>query len=305
MPDDPNWPRASEWLAGNHLPDPLASLAVIGVPTRLASLSGGRFDLAPDAIRQALRRFSTFDGRTDVRAVRVYDEGDLDVAERPMDEDVREDHLEGAMEQRVHETAWALLGGDNSITWAAAHTAQRIHEPLGLITLDAHHDLRATTEGISNGSPIRALLEDESVRGPNVYQVGIQAFANSRAYATDAQDEGIHVSTVDDVRARGINAVMSEALEDLSERCDAVYVDLDVDVLDRAFAPASPGSRPGGLMPWELHRAAFLAGAHPKVRAIDIVEVDPERDVADVTVMNAARCLLSFAAGLASRRPEA
>ena len=300
MTDDPNWPRASAWLAGDHMPDPVATLAVLGIPIRLGSISGGRFDLAPPAVREALRRFSTFDAARDVRAVRVIDDGDLDVAGMIVDDHARKGWIEGGMEARNDGDAWLLLGGDNSITWAAAYTVQRIYEPLGVITLDAHHDLRDTEKGISNGSPIRALLDD-GIEGDNIWQLGIQPFANSPAYAAVAREHGIHVVTADDVRARTIAACMTEALDDLAGRVDAIYVDLDVDVLDRTFAPACPGARPGGLMPHELFEAARLAGAHPMVRAADIVEVDPTRDVADVTVLAAARCLLSFAAGLASR----
>jgi arginase family enzyme len=116
-----------------------------------------------------------------------------------------------------------------------------------------------------------------------------------------ANDAGITVITADTARTRGVDAVVAGALEHLAERADAIYVDVDLDVLDRAFAPACPGSRPGGLHPSDLRRAARTAGGHPRVRAMDIVEVDPTRDVADVTVLTAASCLLSFAAGLAAR----
>ena len=72
-------------------------------------------------------------------------------------------------------------------------------------------------------------------------------------------------------------------------------------VLDRAYAPACPGARPGGLQPWEVRRAAWLCGRHPKVKALDLVEVDPTQDVADVTVLTTGACLLSFAAGVVKR----
>jgi formimidoylglutamase len=214
----------------------------------------------------------------------------------------------GVLDLLLDDADIAILGGDNSITRPAVHGLARAlaqgqeatPDRVGLITLDAHHDLRDTSQGLNNGNPVRALLED-GLSGNNVWQIGIQPFANSPAYAAVAREHGIHVVTVDDVRTRGIGSAMAEALDDVAGRVDAIYVDLDVDVLDRAFAPACPGARPGGLMPAELFEAARLAGAHPKVRAVDIVEVDPERDVADVTVLAAARCLLSFASGLATR----
>ena len=90
---------------------------------------------------------------------------------------------------------------------------------------------------------------------------------------------------------RGIENVTAEALTQLSNSADFIYVDFDLDVLDRTFAPAASGSRPGGLAPWELRRAARICGLHPRVRAIDLVEIDPTRDVADATLA-AAACLL-------------
>ncbi|HVM12417.1 MAG TPA: agmatinase family protein [Actinomycetota bacterium] len=300
MTDDPNWPRSSAWLSGDRDRARTAAIAVLGVPIRRGSISGGRFDLAPGAVRSALGRFSTWDGERDLGAVRAVDLGDLDVASQTVEE--ARHTIERSIGEAPGRAPLVLLGGDNSITWAAASALSAEGGPVGLITLDAHHDLRGTDHGISNGAPVRALLEDGTIAGGNVWQIGIQPFANSPAYAAVATDHGIHVTRPEEVRARGIGSVMDDALADLDARCDVIYVDLDVDVLDRAFAPACPGARPGGLLPWEVHEAARLAGAHPKVRAMDLVEIDPERDVADVTVLNAARCLLGFAAGVATRK---
>jgi len=91
--------------------------------------------------------------------------------------------------------------------------------------------------------------------------------------------------------------VIAAALDQLARSADAIYVDFDIDVLDRAFAPAAPGSRPGGITPAELRTAARLCGANPKVLIADLVEIDPERDVAGGTVSAACMCLLAFASG--------
>jgi formiminoglutamase len=301
MADDPKWPRASAWLAGDHLPDPVGSLAVLGAPLHLGSISPGRCDLAPEAIRKALERYSTSDPEAgiDVRSIAVSDLGDLDLAGSPPGEalaplcDAVRSALAGA-------DVLALLGGDNSVTRPGCHGAADSLDRVGLLTLDAHHDLRDLDEGLSNGNPVRALLED-GLPGANIVQIGIASFANSPAYAQVARDSGITSITIEGVRARGIDTAAREALDYLAERVDVLYVDLDVDVLDRAFAPGAPGSRPGGLMPWELFRAARICGQHPKVRVIDLVEVDPVTDIADATVLGAARCLLSFASGMAIR----
>ena len=296
---DPNWPRASDWLAGEHAPGPARRLQILGAPVRLGSLSGGRFDLTPRAIRAALDRFSTFDGEVDVRAVSVRDGGDLAVADRSPEDAL--DEIAGAVGGSLpHSDAVVLLGGDNSITRPAVRGLGPDLDRVGLVTIDAHHDLRDTEGGLSNGNPVRALLED-GLPGSNVVQLGIQAFGNSEAYAAVARDAGIAVRTVDELRRSGLASSLRAALDELRARVDAIHVDLDLDVLDRAFAPACPGSRPGGLYPSEVLGAASVAGEHPAVRSLDIVEVDPERDVAEATVLTAAACVLRFGSGLARR----
>jgi formiminoglutamase len=297
--DDPNWPRADAWLQGDQHDHPVARLAVVGAPVRRGSISGGRFDLAPGAIRGALHRFSTHDGRSDLRRVAARDEGDLRLADATPEEAGPE--VAGAVGGSLPSyDAVVLLGGDNSITASAVRGLPAPLERCGLMTLDAHHDVRDTGTGLTNGNPVRALL-DAGLPGHHVVQVGIQPFANSPVYAAAAAESGINVITAVDARSRGIDRAVSEALHQLASRVEAIYVDLDVDVLDRAFAPACPGSRPGGLFPAEIQAAARVAGSHPNVRALDIVEVDPAADVADITVLSAASFLLSFASGLASR----
>jgi formiminoglutamase len=300
MPRDPNWPRAGEWLAGNHEPDAARTLVVVGAPLHAGSLTPGRCDLAPGAVRDALARYSTFDidAGVDLRGVAAKDAGDLDLADAAPEQALVP--LAGAVGGSLDTAdAVAVLGGDNSVTRPALRGLGHLGR-VGLLTLDAHLDLRDTTDGLSNGNPIRALLED-GLPGGHVTQVGIQGFANSAEYARVASEAGITVITAETARSQGVETVVAGALASLAERADAIYVDLDLDVLDRAHAPACPGSRPGGLLPADLRRAARLAGAHPKVRVVDIVEVDPTMDVADATVLMAASCLLSFAAGLAAR----
>jgi formiminoglutamase len=298
---DPNWPRASDWLAGDHDPEPVGRLAVLGVPLRLGSISGGRFDLAPNAIRRALARYSTWYGGMDddVRSVAAADLGDVQVAQlRP--EEAKEPLQAAVSVAATQSDAVVILGGDNSLTRPAVHGLDAPLDRIGLLTLDAHLDFRDLEAGLNNGNPIRALLED-GLPGGNVAQIGIQEFANSRRYLRDVSDAGITWVPADEVGAMGIVHAVQGELDDLAGKVDAIYVDLDLDVLDRAFAPACPGARPGGLQSWEVIRAARLFGKHPTVRAMDLVEVDPERDVADATVLTAAACLLSFAAGLAER----
>ena len=297
---DLNWPRASAWLAGETLSDPFGRLAVIGAPVACGSITPGRCDLAPAAIRKALERFSTYDldsGR-DVRALGAQDLGDLDVAGLPLEEALApiRDAVATALKSAE---AVALLGGDNSITRPGCHGLGDVAR-CGLLTLDAHLDLRDLEGGLSNGNAVRALLRD-GLPGSHIVEIGVQAFANSGAYAMVARRAGIRVIGARPGLERGIGCVIEEALLHLERETDCIYVDLDLDVLDRTYAPATPGSRPGGLAPYHIRQAARLCGEHPKVRVLDLVEIDPTRDIADATVMAAAACLLEFASGVLKR----
>lgn len=290
--NDPQWPRAGAWLRGEFPAGTLGHLAVIGAPACRGSITPGRADLAPVAIRSALDRFSTFDIDQGVNLLdlNIADLGDIDVAAlAPAD---AFDPLRRGIAAAIPKgDALVVLGGDNSITYPGVKALGAC----GLVTFDAHLDLRGLEGGLTNGNPIRALIEG-GFRGDHIVQIGIQGFANSEAYAAFAADAGIRVITADSVRLHGIESVVREVLDSFTT--EHIYVDLDLDVLDRAFAPATPGSRPGGLTPWELRTAARLCGESARVRVLDIVEMDPERDIAGQTALAAAACLLSFASGV-------
>lgn len=299
--DDPYWPRASAWLAGEFASSLERNLAVIGAPLRLGSITPGRCDLAPAAIRAILRKFSCYDieSDADLRSIEVHDLGDLALADlKP--EDAFEPLRDAVCGALAGAEAVVVIGGDNAVTRPGVHGLADSLGKCGLITLDAHFDLRDLSNGLTNGNPVRALLAD-GLPGENIVQIGIQPFANSQAYAQVANEAGITVVTMSQIRAHGVERLLTESLDDLSGRVEHIYVDLDIDSLDRIFAPATPGSRPGGLTPYELRRVAWLCGAHPLVRAIDLVEVDPAQDIADATVLATASCLLSFASGLLAR----
>ena len=300
MTDDPNWPRASGWLRRTHAGSG-GPLAILGAPLRLGSITPGRCDLAPEAIRAALAKFSTYDfeSRRDLQELDAVDLGDVPVADATPEQAFVP--LSSVLGEALgtHETV-VLLGGDNSVTRPGVHALGVPLARCGLLTIDSHLDLRSLDGGLSNGNPVRALLAD-GLPGEQIVQVGLQSFANSAAYAAVAREAGIHGVTVDQVRERSVERVVCEALAALAERTEAIYVDLDLDVMDRMFSPGTPGSRPGGLTPWEIRRAAYLCGRHPRVRVMDLVELDPLQDIANATTLAAAACLLSFASGVQQR----
>lgn len=290
---DPLWPRAGDWPPLG--PDG-ADLTLIGIPTQDTSLSPTGAGATPAAVRDALRRYSAFAPGEDVEALRFADAGDVPSPDGP---EGRERARAAMAEASSRSRLTVAVGGDNSLTVPAAlGSFGGDLGAAGLITLDAHHDLR---DGSSNGSPVRELIE-AGLDGRRIVQIGIADFANSAAYARRAADHGITVILRDELHTRPLDDVMAEALEIAGAGGGPVHVDLDVDVCDRSVAPGCPASVPGGLAAWELRRFARLAGASSLVRSLDIAEVDATADAPDQrTVRLAALLVLDAAAGLASR----
>lgn len=290
---DSLWPRAGAWPA---IDDGGWDAAILGIPAFRTSLSPTGAHATPAAVREALRRYSpTLLGPPAVdlnEVLRIADAGDIDEPDGPAGEaSVR------AAVAALRERAGLVigLGGDNSITYAMAQGAAAT----GLITIDAHFDLR---DGVSNGSPVRRLVED-GLDPARIVQLGIADFANSGAYAQRAADLGITVVTLDDVRGRGAADVVAEALSIAGADGAAIHLDIDVDVCDRSVAPGCPASVPGGLQAWELRALVRAAASDPRVRSADIVEVDATADAADGrTVRLAALCVLELLAGRAVAR---
>jgi formiminoglutamase len=309
---DPLWPRAGDLPAFDDLPAGVrADLALLGVPAFRTSLSPTAAHSTPAAIRDALRRYSpalvadrSREGGTD-RPPLPSDLGDLRMVEAGDVHDPDGDAGEARTRERVAEVlgrsdAIIALGGDNSATYATALGAWGDDlGRAGLVTIDAHYDLR---DGVSNGSPVRRLVEAGLDPG-RIVQVGIQDFANSAAYARRAADLGITVIHRDELHDRRPAEVMAEALEVAGAAGGPVHLDVDVDACDRSVAPACPASVPGGLAAWELRALVRAAASDPRVRSADLVEIDATTDAADGrTVRLAALCVLEFAAGLALRR---
>lgn len=288
------------WKSVADLFAPEGEVALLGAPMEAGSVTPGRCDLAPDTVRRALRRFSTYDVRSGNELnVAIRDLGDVPVKGlMPADGFVPiRDAVASAVE--AHPLT-VLVGGNNAVTRPAAHGLGLPLERIGLVTLDAHFDLRDTAGGPMNGNPIRCLLED-GLPGGNICQIGLAPYANTADMHATARAAGIGYYPVGQCLAEGIAPILADAMLRL-DHVEAVMVDFDIDVVDRSQCPGAPGARPGGMPVDMFFTAAHVLAAFPQVTLVDLTEFDPGLDISDITALTAGRWVCEVLAGFIGRR---
>jgi formiminoglutamase len=289
------WPNLSELVVGG---DADAPVGLVGAPLAAGSVTPGGCDQAPARLRETLRRVGRYDVDTGRElAANVADHGDCAIAGLTIEAATPIIRDAVAASAKRHPLT-LVVGGNNAVTRPALLALGDL-KSTGLITLDAHFDMRDLAQGLSNGNPVRALLED-GLPGANIAQIGLAPFANSAAMHRDAQDSGHCVVTMGDIRRDGIEAAIDRALDHVAH-CKAVLVDCDIDVIDRAQMPAAPGARPGGMAVEDFFWAVRQLAGDPRVRAIDLTEWDPPLDPTDLSALTAARWLAECLAGYESR----
>jgi arginase family enzyme len=290
------WPNLSDLVSPKHTGAPVG---LIGAPLAAGSVTPGACDLAPALLRATLRRIGRYDVETGRELqTTVADRGDVDVAELSIEQATP--RIRDAVAASAAEHALTLLvGGNNAVTRPGVLALDGELDGVGLITLDAHFDMRDLGQGLSNGNPVRALIED-GLPGANIAQVGLASFANSRAMHEDAIEAGNLVVTIGDVRRDGIAHAIGRALDHVAH-CDALVIDCDIDVIDRSQFPAAPGARPGGMRAEDFFYAVRRLASQPRVRVIDLTEWDPPLDPSDLSALTAARWVAECLAGFELR----
>jgi formiminoglutamase len=275
-------------------------VAILGAPMEAGSVTPGRCDLGPETVRRVLRRFSTYDVETGEELdVGVRDAEDAQV--RGLSPAAGFDPIrQAAGDCAGQHDLTLLIGGNNAVTRPAVHALGVPLERIGLITLDAHFDMRETDQGPMNGNPVRCLLED-GLPGWNICQIGLAPFANTAKMHADAQAAGVGVFTIADCKVRGIAAVLEDALARLAHK-ELLVIDFDIDVIDRSALPGAPGARPGGMPVAMFFAAARRLAAEPRVRLVDLTEFDPSLDVGDISALTAGRWVCEILAGFSARQ---
>jgi arginase family enzyme len=286
------WPNLSD-LVSTASRD--SAVGLVGAPLAAGSVTPGRCDLAPAKLRETLRRIGRYDVQTGRElATTVLDRGDAEIASVSI-EGVTPSIRDAVAESAKAHALTLLVGGNNAITRPGVLGLGGSLDKVGLITLDAHFDMRDLDQGLSNGNPVRALIED-GLPGANIAQVGLAPFANSKAMHDDAMAAGNCIVTIGEIRRDGIGQAIDRALEHVAH-CDALVIDCDIDVIDRSQLPAAPGARAGGMGVHDFFHAVRRLASDQRVRVIDLTEWDPPLDTTDLSALTAARWVAECLAG--------
>jgi formiminoglutamase len=281
---------------------------VVGVPLSRSSISASGASEFPDFFRRAWKGFSTYNLDEDID---LSDRTALDAGDVPMHvTDIKKCHdniieASAALHSHFSTSVICAIGGDHSITAMMVkglHQA-RPNERIGILQFDTHFDLRDMADnGPSNGTPMRNLIESGVVRGSDMYNIGLHGFFNTKDLKKYADEQAVNYITLRNARKKGIKETVLQSLEELAAKVDTIYLTVDMDVLDIAYAPGVPASTPGGMTTAELLEGVLAAGSHPKVNAMDIVCLDPLRDShVQPTVKLGTHVFLTFLTGVMLR----
>jgi agmatinase len=265
---------------------------------------GARF--GPRAIREAQNSSGSLNSlQLDVRPfeeLTVVDAGDANIVP------ARFDRGHAMIFRKVREVAATgaipiVFGGDHSITWPSASAVAEVRRPgsIGIVHFDAHADTAPDSFGqlAGHGSPMRRLIESGAVQGRNFVQVGLRGYWPPTDVLDWMREQGLRWHLMTEIEERGAEAVIDQAIAEALDGPDAIYLSVDIDVVDPGSAPGTGTPEPGGMLPRELLRAVRRIVGQVELAGMDIVEVSPPYDWAESTAMIANRCALEAISALA------
>lgn len=303
---DPNLVLVKDILLAHTQEDSL-DVGIVGIPFDRGITShrqGAR--IAPMVVREALFDCSTYnlDLDVDIGNLRITDCGNVEIIVDDFKETQR--RVEAALTSLFESfPILQIIGGDHSLSYPSLKALSNSlpGKSIGVVVFDTHHDVRSGWDQ-NSGMWVREILEDgnASVIGENIVQIGIHGFDYSEFYRDVVNQLGITFFRPADVRKQGIERIISKALEIASNGTDAIYISVDIDVMDPPFAPGTNKPAPGGMMPWEVIEGVVIAAQHPLTRALDIMEISPPLDIQTITSDLGAEIMIQFLGGLSMRK---
>ncbi len=291
-----------------------ADVVVVGAPFDggTSHRPGSRF--GPRAIRAT--DYLPHDGsrpslalRTDaLQDLRVLDAGDVEMYSGDIETALPA--LEAAVEKVVAAGAIpVVLGGDHSIAFPDAKGCANVvgHGRVSMIHFDAHADTGDIEFGSlwGHGQPMRRLIESGALRGDRFLQIGLRGYWPGPPTLDWMAAQGMRSYEMSEITGRGLEACLTEAFTIAVDDCDGVFLSVDIDVCDPGHAPGTGTPEPGGLSARQLLDSVRRTCLELPVVGVDVVEVSPPYDHADITAALANRVVLEALCAIARRRQDA
>jgi agmatinase len=288
-----------------------ADVAIVGAPfdEGVSARPGARF--GPRAIRMAPTVWSSetaWSLQLDVApydVLTVVDAGDAPIVPARFERALRVIH------EKVFRVAGAgpipiVLGGDHSITYPSAAAVARALWPrrLGVVHFDAHADTGSEQWGnlYGHGTPMRRLIEEGWVAGKNFVQVGLRGYWPEQETLAWMDEQGMRWHPMVEIEQRGSEAVIADAIDEALDGPECIYLSVDIDVVDPGMAPGTGTPEAGGMLSRELLRAVRQIVTRVDLVGMDVVEVSPPYDHAEITALLAHRVVMEAISALAAKR---
>jgi agmatinase len=194
-----------------------------------------------------------------------------------------------------------ILGGDHSIGFPTVRgIASVTSKKIGIIHVDRHADIQETDlDERMHTTPYFYATNLPNVDPKNLVQIGIGGWQVPRPAVANMVNRETNIFTMDDVETMGIEKIAEMALERAWDGTDAVYMSYDIDSIEAAFVPGTGWPEPGGLLPREALKLVGLI-AKEGLCGMEVVEVSPPYDHADITSLMALRIIVDALGSMVS-----
>ena len=288
-----------------------ADVVILGAPIDSGTTYRSGTKMGPQAIRgtdylshgsERPHLNMRVDGLKDLK---VFDAGD--VLMPPSDLGDSLNRLEKATEKLTKAGVIPLiLGGDHSIASADVKGIANIlgHGKVSMIHFDAHADTGTDQWGslVGHGVPMRRLIESGAVRGDKFLQLGLRGYWPDNETLNWMRDQKMRSYEMTEIHHRGMDVVLNESFKVLTQDCEGVFLSIDIDVVDPGMAPGTGTPEPGGMTSRELIEAVRRICTELPIVGVDIVEVSPAYDHAEITSLLANRLVLEALSSIALRK---
>jgi agmatinase len=241
-----------------------------------------------------------------LKELRVADYGDADVIIGDPDRTFR--NIRGFIGEIAGTGAIPMiLGGDHGVTWPNVTGLADVYGlgSLGVVHFDAHADTAPDMQGVlfSHGTPMRRLIESGAVRGRNFVQIGLRGYWPDPPVLRWMEEREMRTHFMAEIDRRGFDQVLEDAVSEALDGAEHLFISVDVDVADPAYAPGTGSPEPGGLTSRELLKAVRRLAAEVGIVGMDVVEVAPIMDSPNhITCLLAHRCVMEALTGTAMRK---